>query len=198
MTESSEFTPSSTSACLERVQQGDEAAARELVQRMHPLVMKMIRSHLPARESEQDLEQKVFIKMFQNLHQYKAQVPFEHWLSRIAINTCINQIRSEKSRNELRWADLSLEQQGVIETLSTSDKSLDVSFSVSSRDLVDKLLGCLAPQDRLLMTLLYLEGHTGVEVRELTGWSLAYIRIRAYRARARMQKEYSKLMKSYE
>jgi len=198
VTESSELTPGSISGCLERIQQGDEAAARDLVERMHPLVMKMIRSHLPAWESEQDLEQKIFIKMFQNLRQYKAQVPFEHWVSRIAINTCINQIRSEKSRNELRWADLTLEQQGIIETLSTSDNTPDVALSVSSRDLVEKLLSCLAPQDRLLMTLLYLEGHTGVEVRELTGWSLAFIRIRAYRARARMQKEYSKLMKTHE
>lgn len=185
-------------ACLELVRQGDEAAARDLVQRMHPFVMKMIRSHLPPRESEEDLEQKVFIKMFQNLHQYKAQVPFEHWLSRITINTCINQIRSEKTRNEPRWADLSEEQLGVIETLSVTDKALDVSQSVASRDLIEKLLSCLDAQDRILITLLYLEGRTGMEVQELTGWNHALIRIRAFRARLRMRKQYALLMENHE
>lgn len=160
--------------------------------------MKMIRSHLPPRESEQDLEQKIFIKMFQNLHQYKAQVPFEHWLSRIAINTCLNQIKSERSRNELRWADLSPEQAEIIETLSVSEQTLDSSLAVASRDLVERLLSCLEPEDRLLITLLYLEGHTGKEVQQLTGWNHALIRIRAYRARGRMKKQYAKLQENHE
>jgi DNA-directed RNA polymerase specialized sigma24 family protein len=43
-----------------------------------------------------------------------------------------------------------------------------------------------------------LEGHTGLEVQELIGWNHTLIRIRAYRARLRMKKEYAILMENHE
>jgi len=36
-------------ACLERVRQRDESAARELVEHLYPLVIRIVRSHLPRR-----------------------------------------------------------------------------------------------------------------------------------------------------
>src|SRR6266498_4071710 len=93
-------------ACLERVRQSDEEAARTLVCELYPLVMKIVRSHLPRRTDEEDLAQMVFAKIFAHLEQYSGAVPFEHWVSRVAVNTCLNQLRSERCRPELRWADL--------------------------------------------------------------------------------------------
>ena len=80
---------------LERVQEGDEDAARSLVQRLYPTVIKSVRYHLPRRTSEEDLAQAVFLKIFKNLGQYSGLVPLEHWVSRIAVNTCINQLKHE-------------------------------------------------------------------------------------------------------
>lgn len=155
--------------------------------------MKIVRSHLPPIESEYDLAQKIFIKMFQKLDQYAAVVPFEHWLSRIAVNTCLNQITSEKRRPELRWSDLTEEQMVVMESLSSTEDELNPSDSAASNDLVKRLLATLQPKERLLMTLLYLEGHTESEVHALTGWTRPVIKIRAYRARARMRAHFARL-----
>ncbi len=41
--------------CLARTRSGDEEAARALVQHLYPLVMKIVRSHLPKRMEEEDL-----------------------------------------------------------------------------------------------------------------------------------------------
>ena len=49
--------------CLEGVARGDEAAARELVERCHPLVLKLVRAHLPRHLSDEDLAQEVYLKM---------------------------------------------------------------------------------------------------------------------------------------
>ena len=95
--------------------QQDEAAARELVRALYPLVAKLVRSHRPRRSAEEDLCQMIFIKIMQKLHQFSGKVPLEHWVSRIAINTCINQIQAEKVRPELRDADLSEEQVAVVQ-----------------------------------------------------------------------------------
>src|SRR2546430_15269956 len=102
----------------------DDAASREMVRRLYPLVAKMVRSHRSRRTAEEDLCQMIFIKVFQKLSQYSGKVPLEHWVSRIAVNTCLNQIESEKVRPELRNADLSVEEQAVIENLTTSSEEM--------------------------------------------------------------------------
>lgn len=195
MNDSKDSTGPTTSDCLTRIAAGDENAARELIREMTPFVMKIVRSHLPPMESEYDLAQKIFIKMFQKLEQYNGRVPFEHWVSRIAVNTCLNQITSEKRRPELRWSDLTEEQTLVVETLASTEEELNASDSAASRDLVENLLSGLKPAQRLLMTLLYLEGRSVAEIRELTGWSIPMIKIRAYRARASLRTIYERLTK---
>src|ERR1051325_3234172 len=110
-------------ACIKRVRQHDEEAARLLLHHLHPFVIKLVRAHLPRRTSEEDLAQTIFMKIFANLDQYSGAVPLEHWVSRIAINACLNQLRVERVRPELRWSDLSEEEAYVLQSLaSTSDQ----------------------------------------------------------------------------
>src|SRR5258706_6364647 len=106
-------------ACLAGVRQRDEDAARLLFHHLYPLVIKLVRSHLPRRTSAEDLTQTVFMKVFANLGQYSGKVPLEHWVTRITVNSCIKVLRSEKIRPEVRWADLSEEEAHVIESLAT-------------------------------------------------------------------------------
>src|SRR6202048_5025702 len=102
----------------------DDEAAREPVPPLHPLVTKVVRAHRPRRTSEEDLCQMIFIKMFQNLPNFSGKVPIDHWVSRIAVNTCLNQIAFEKVRPEMRHADLTEEEQAVVENLNTSSGEL--------------------------------------------------------------------------
>ena len=83
-------------ACVKRVRQRDEDAARALFRHLYPLVARLVRSHLPRRTSQEDLVQTVFMKVFANLDRFSGAVPLEHWVSRIAINTCLNQLAAEK------------------------------------------------------------------------------------------------------
>src|SRR5207244_2064051 len=149
--------------------QHDDEAARELVRRLYPLVAKMVRSHRPRRTSEEDLCQMIFIKIFQKLSQFSGKVPLEHWVSRIAVNTCLNQIESERIRPEVRHADLSTEEQAVIENLATTSEELAPDQRFASRQLVDHLLAELKPVERLAIDLLYLQGRSVEEIRKITG-----------------------------
>ena len=115
-------------ALVKAALQNDDKAARELVRRLYPLVARIVRAHRPRRTPEEDICQMIFIKVFQNLAQFSGNVPLEHWVSRVAVNTCLNQIASEKVRPEVRHADLSVEEQAVIENLAASRRKLR-SFS---------------------------------------------------------------------
>src|SRR5246127_5960506 len=100
---------SDTGALVEAALRHDDEAARELVRRLYPLVAKIVRGHRPRRTAEEDLCQMIFIKVFQKLSQFSGNVPLEHWVSRVAVNTCLNQLAAEKARPELREADLTEE-----------------------------------------------------------------------------------------
>jgi RNA polymerase sigma-70 factor, ECF subfamily len=166
----------------------DDGAARELVRDLYPLVAKVVRSHRPRRTSEEDLCQMIFIKMFHNLSQFSGKVPLEHWVSRIAVNTCLNQIAFEKVRPEIRQADLSEEEQAVVATLATTSEELAPDRKLASRQLVEHLLTALKPAERLIVDLLYLQGRSVAEIRKITGWSEALVKVRAFRARQKMKK----------
>ncbi len=142
---------SDASALVQAALQHDDEAARALVRKLYPLVAKIVRSHRPRRTAEEDLCQMIFIKVFQRLSQFSGNVPLEHWVSRIAVNTCLNQIESEKVRPELRHADLTVEEQ------------------------VD------------------LQGRSVEEIRKITGWSAALIKVRAFRARQKMKQQLAKI-----
>ena len=165
----------------------DENAARELARTLYPLVARLVRGHRPVRSAEEDLCQMIFIKILQKLSQYSGKVPLEHWVSRIAINTCLNQIQAEKARPELREADLSEEQAAVVRNLAATADELAPDQGFASRQLVDHLMNALKPAERLVLDLLYLQQKSVEEIRGLTGWSGPLVKVRAFRARQKMK-----------
>lgn len=135
----------------------------------------------------------IFIKVFQKLGQFSGQVPLEHWVSRVAVNTCLNQLASEKARPELRYADLSEEEQAVVENLTTSSEDLAPDRQLASRQLVEHLIECLKPTERLVIDLLYLQQRSIEEIRQITGWSTSLIKVRAFRARGKMKQQLNRM-----
>lgn len=181
-------------ACVERVRQRDEEAARLLMAHLYPLVLKLVRAHLPKRTAEEDLVQTVFMKVFAKLDDFAGAVPLEHWVSRIAVNTCINQLKAERVRPEVRWADLDEGQRFVVETLAASDHELDSTDALAAREIVEKLLARLDPEERLLVTLLHLEGRSGKEVAQMLGWNHVRVRVQGFRARQKLKRHFRNLM----
>src|SRR6266436_1352076 len=160
---------SDASALVHAALQHDDEAARALVRQLYPLVAKIVRAHRPRRTPEEDICQMIFIKVFQKLSQFSGKVPLEHWVSRIAVNTCLNQIEWEKIRPELRHADLSVEEQAVVENLASSSDELAPDRQLASRQLVEHLLQLLKPVERLVVDLLYLQGRSVEEIHKITG-----------------------------
>lgn len=181
------------SALVAAALRDDDEAARALVRHLYPFVVKLVRSHRPARAAEEDLCQMIFIKMFQKLPQYSGAVPLEHWLSRVAINTCLNAIAAEKARPELRRADLSEEQEAVVDNLAATTEEAGADEKLASRDLVSHLLGTLKPAERLVIDLLHLQQKSIEEIGRLTGWSKPLVKVRAFRARQKLKQQLARI-----
>jgi len=180
-------------ACLDRVRRRDEAAARELVGHLWPLVIKIVRAHLPRALDEEDLAQEIFMKVFANLDQFRGEVPVEHWVSRVAVSTCLDRLRAQKRRPEWRWADLGEAEAEVLEAVLHNESEPHPSQGMAARELAVKLLDSLGPEDRLVINLLDLEQRPVAEISKLTGWSQTLVKVRAFRARRKMRKRLEEL-----
>ena len=181
--------------CLARVRQRDQAAARELVEHLYPLVIRIVRAHLPRRVPEEDLAQDIFLKMFTRIEQYQGAVPFTHWVSRIAVTTCIDQLRAQKRRPEFRMADLSETESEVLGNVMTNENDVAANDAMAAHELVHKLLAQLKPDDQLVIRLLDLEQKTIAEISALTGWNGSLVKVRAFRARRKLHKLFLELQK---
>ena len=185
--------PFDLAGCLDRVRQRDQSAARELVDHLYPLVIRIVRAHLPRRVPEEDLAQEIFLKMFTRLEQYRGLMPFPHWVSRIAVTTCIDQLRFQKRRPELRWADLSENEADMLDAVLTTENSGREPDALAAKELVGRLLEQLGPADRQVIQMLDLEQKSVAEISALTGWGQSMIKVRAFRARRKLRKLFERL-----
>lgn len=179
---------------VERVRQGDEAAATRLVEGLYGHVLRIVRNHLPRQSDEQDLAQEVFMKAFASIDSFRGLQPFPHWLARIAVNTCHDQLRRQKARPELRFSDLGEPDVAFLESVMAADPSqAPPPPEAGGRELVDKLLATLKPGERLLLQWLDLEKKTVREVCDLTGWGISKVKVGAMRARRKLNENLKRL-----
>jgi RNA polymerase sigma-70 factor (ECF subfamily) len=171
---------------IKRIRNSDEAAAKRLVELMYPTIIRIVRNHLPKRESEEDLCQDIFLKLFGKLHQFRGDMPFEHWVSRIAVNTCIDHLRKQRIRPELRWSDFTKEQEAMLDNLRETASLPPERSPEEARDLLERLLQSLHPEERAVINWLHLEEKPVAEICDLTGWSASKVKVLAFRGRQKL------------
>jgi RNA polymerase sigma-70 factor (ECF subfamily) len=103
------------------------------------------------------------------------------------VRTCLDALRAEKRRPELRWSDFSEDEAAWLDYLVAESSAEPESGASDAREVLEKLLAQLAPPDRLVITLLDLERRPVKEIAQLTGWSMALVKVRAFRARRKLR-----------
>jgi RNA polymerase sigma-70 factor (ECF subfamily) len=185
--------PLDVDGCLRRWRDGDEAAAAQVIEHLYPVISKIVRTHLPRRDDEKDLVQEILMKTFAKLHQFKGDAPLTHWVSRLALTTCLDRLRAQKIRPEVRRADLTVDESEALDAAWLTGSSPDASNAIAARDVVDKILAHLSPEDRSLILMVDLEGHSLQEIAESTGWTVSKIKMRLFRIRPQLRQMVERL-----
>jgi RNA polymerase sigma-70 factor (ECF subfamily) len=177
---------------------GDESAFGEIVRRHSPRVFRVASRFFRRREQAEEAAQEIFLKAFTELGSYEARGSFEGWLTRIATNTCLNLLRSQKRRTpELTAADLTEDEGAWLDTQLSdvaAERHRAAENATVAADLADKVLDTMSPDDRLALTLVDGEELSVKEVAEVTGWSESKVKVQAFRARRRMREAVERLL----
>ena len=182
---------------VQRAREGDEAAFEEVVRRYSPRVFQICSRFFRRRAIVEELAQEVFLKIFTELGSFEGRGSFEGWLSRIATNRCLNELRSLKRRPESPVADLTEDESGWLDNQLadvSATRHKEAEESTVAADLAEKVLSTLSPDDRLVLTLVDGEELSVKEVAKMTGWSESKVKVQAFRARRRMRKAVEELL----
>ncbi|HUK84154.1 MAG TPA: sigma-70 family RNA polymerase sigma factor [Verrucomicrobiae bacterium] len=155
---------------------GDDGAFTALVGRYRSRTFSIAARFARNDHELDDICQDVFIRVYHNLAKFRAEAPFEHWLSRIAVRTCYDALRKRRRERD----NVSLD--GI--DIGTEDNVR----AERAREVLDFALARLSAEERLVITLLELEENSVREVAGLTGWSESNVKVRAHRARNALKK----------
>lgn len=173
----------------ERIVSGDEAAFEEFVAQHYGRVARIAGRFFRRGEIAEEIHQEVFVKAYTAMAGYRAEMPLEHWVSRIAVNACYDQLRRARRRPETPVSQLCDDSGDLFERLAAQSAAVDGFWRrEDARLCAEQILDLLAPAERLVLTLMVLEDLTASEVAAVTGWSVANVKVRAFRARGRLRK----------
>jgi RNA polymerase sigma-70 factor (ECF subfamily) len=169
------------------VLRGDAASFEPLVQKYSPRIFATARRYA-RRESEiEDIVQEIWLKAYSKLASFRGDAPFDHWLMRLAVRTCYDFLRGHQRNREATFTDLTEPEDDWLERFAAAPDATS-EHADAAKQLVARVLEQLSPPARLVITLLEIEDRTVKEIAELTGWSVALVKVRAFRARAEMRK----------
>jgi RNA polymerase sigma-70 factor (ECF subfamily) len=90
--------PQEETKLVERAQQGDRAAFGSLVEPWRKPLFGYIYRMVTLRQDAEDLLQDVFVRVLENIREYRGEARFKSWLFGIATHVCLDHLRSKK-----RW-----------------------------------------------------------------------------------------------
>ena len=183
------FTEWTDDALVAAVLGGDERAFEQLFERYRRHVARSAGRFFAQREQIEEIIQDSFTKAYFALNTYHGThaASFKAWLTQIAVNCCYDQLRRSRRRPEQGFGDIEEAEAHEFAAQMRSPPK-DVETELVSRDLAIKLLARLSPEDRLVLTLLDVEGFSVAEIAEVTNWSISKVKVRTHRARANLRR----------
>lgn len=165
--------------------EGDLQAFDEIVRRHQTMITRCLYRFCPHRSDLEDLVQDTFIKVFRKLETWQATAPFENWMRKIAYNTGYDFFR-KNSRNPASIAKGNTEENEIALERLSEDATQRESYEMIEQ--AQKALSLLDTEDRMLLTLQYLEELSLAEIADQFGWGLSKTKVKSFRARNKLKK----------
>jgi RNA polymerase sigma-70 factor (ECF subfamily) len=188
--------PTDEARLVERVRAQDEMAFRELVDRYQNKVFSIIYGILRNQNDAEDIAQQVFAKIYFSIQNFDARSSLLTWIYKITVNECYDYLRKKKVRKLVYESDFSEEDSLRMENSEASvDRATPVDTQLARRELVVKLLEKVSPEDRNLILLKEVEGHSVEELAQMTGLNENTIKVKLFRARQKLLKAAQRIMR---
>ena len=170
-------------ADIKTILAGDVEAFERLVERYGLAIQRQMRNFTRDPLQLEELTQEVFVEAYLSLGKFRGEAPFRNWLAKIA-----TLIGYKFWRNRERTGKLVSLSATVEPTAEDGRGNENPGDPAAAAPLLHELLATLPDDDRLAMTLMYLEKLDQEEIAERMGWTRVKVAVRLYRAKRRLRK----------
>lgn len=140
--------------------------------------LRYARNHADA----EDILQDGFVRLFQNIHQYKSEGSFEGWMRRIFVNASLKKYQTKK------WT---MEQSGI-DHVDEGNMEPDAISTLSEQEIM-QLISELPDGYKIVFNMYVIEGFSHKEISESLGINEATSRTQLLKARKQLQQKISRL-----
>ena len=162
-----------------RIRSGDGRAFEELYQQHAPRLYNLAYRMAGTANDADDLLQDIFLLAYRKLASFRGESSLGTWLYRLAMNHCLDVLRSRQSRMDQQTD--SIDEEGAAEPSSAP------TLGAVSRIDLDRAIGCLPPACRAAFLLHDVEGFGHHEVGAILGISEGTSKSQVHKARLRIR-----------
>lgn len=153
------------------LKQKNRDAVGILYDKYSSLLFGIIARIVKSDETAEDLLQEVFVKVWNNINSYDpAKAKLVTWMGNIARNLAIDKIRSKDYKNSQQNRDI----EDYVNIIEESPAAAFNPEHIGVKDMIDKL----APEQRILIDMVYFQGFTQAETAEKLGIPLGTVKTR--------------------
>jgi RNA polymerase sigma-70 factor (ECF subfamily) len=169
-------------------QRGDQDAYGQLVDRLTDRIYGLAFRLLGNVQDSQDITQDTFIRMWQSRHRWSPRGAVSTWAYRIAMNLCLNRLRSRK-----RWRLFSINPHPDESNVSAdlkADTNNSPEILLEQEDLkrhLESAISQLPPRERASIILRHQEGLSLKEVAKIMEVTVFGVNALLFRARKRLR-----------
>lgn len=168
-----------------------EELVRRYENRVYGLGMKMLRSPHDA----EDILQKTFLSVFENMDRFRGDSKVSSWIFRIATNHALMKLRKEKGR-KIDSLDAPIEVGNESFESQLPDLKTDISRIYETKEfmsLLEQAIWEMPEIYRLVFTLRDIEGFSNKEVADMLNLGVPAVKSRVLRARLFLREKLEKL-----
>ena len=175
---------------IDNVLKGDTNAFAYLIDKYKDMVFTLAFRIVKSREDAEEVAQDSFLKAYQKLDSFKGESKFSTWLYSIVYRSSLTKIRKKK----LDTTDID----SFVLDNHTEDHDFPQIEAIKNGEqekYVKKAIENLGEKDALLITLFYLHNNSIEEIQEITDMSQSNVKVTLFRARKKLHKQLSLLLK---
>jgi len=146
---------------------------------------------LQDRDEADSATQDTFLKAHRALHKFGAEDPTEpaKWLTRIAVNTCLDRLRSRRWQFWRRRAQALEDQEALLRTASAAPEAEDHYFAIQIRQRLAQALDRLSDRQRAVFTLRHYQNLSMEEIAAALDLDSGTVKAHMHRAVTKLRVE---------